>query len=195
MTHLDQMVCVVTGANSGVGKSAATLLAERGATVHMICRNRRKGEAALAEIQRKANRSAVSLYIADLSSPAAVRAVAKELSELDRIDLLVNNAGVYRARREVSEDGFEMTMSVNHLAHYLPTHVLLDRIAAANGQVINVSSESHRNGDLKRSPLESILRGEGRYSGLKAYSDSKLANVLGTPACSLRASGIRTPTR
>jgi len=180
MMHLSEMICIVTGANSGVGKSATILLAERGATVHMICRNPRKGEAALVEIQRKSKSSSLFLHIADLSSLAAVRAVARELAELDRIDLLVNNAGVYRARREFSEDGFEMTMAVNHLANYLLTHLLLDRIVEANGQVINVSSESHRSGDLRRAPLESIVRGEGRYSGLKAYSDSKLANVLFT---------------
>jgi NAD(P)-dependent dehydrogenase (short-subunit alcohol dehydrogenase family) len=189
MTDLSGTVCVVTGANSGVGKSATTLLAARGASVHMICRNPRKGEAALAEIQRKAKSSAVFLHIADLSSLAAVRTVARELTELGRIDLLVNNAGVYRARREISEDGFEMTMAVNHLAHFLLTQLLFNRIAKASGQVINVSSEGHRSGDLRGAPLESIVRGEGRYSGMKAYSDSKLANVLFTVELARRHGG------
>jgi retinol dehydrogenase-14 len=180
MTPVEKTVCVVTGANSGIGKSVATLLAERGATVHMICRTSSKGESALADIRREARGSAVYLHIADLSSLAAVRAVAAELAELDRIDLLVNNAGVYRAQRELSEDGFEMTMAVNHLAHHLLTHSLLGPIVQANGQVINVSSEGHRHGDLRRVPLIDIIRGEGQYRGFQAYADSKLANVLFT---------------
>jgi NAD(P)-dependent dehydrogenase (short-subunit alcohol dehydrogenase family) len=194
MTQAGELVCVVTGANSGVGKSVTQFLAGRGATVHMLCRNRGRGEAALAEIRRKSKSSAVSLHIADLASLVAVRRVADELGDLDRIDLLVNNAGVWLSRREFSQDGFEMTLAVNHLAHYLLTNLLLDRIVAASGQVINVSSESHRSGDLRRAPLESIFRGEGRYGGIKAYSDSKLANVLFTFELARRHGGLGITT-
>jgi NAD(P)-dependent dehydrogenase (short-subunit alcohol dehydrogenase family) len=181
MTRLRDTTCVVTGANSGVGKAASRLLAVGGANVVMVCRDRRRGEAAQAEIRRRASGSDVLLYIADLSSLAAVRTVAEKLrSQFDRIDVLVNNAGVYRARREITDEGFERTLAVNHLAHFLLTHLLLEPLKAAAGRVINVSSEAHRSGDLTSKPLEQIIRGEGRYRGLQAYSDSKLANVLFT---------------
>jgi NAD(P)-dependent dehydrogenase (short-subunit alcohol dehydrogenase family) len=173
--------CVVTGANSGVGRATTRLLAERGASVVMVCRNERRGERARREIVRRTENPGVSLLIADLSSLAAVRRLAATLGgQLDRLDLLVNNAGVYRARREITADGFEMTMAVNHLAHFLLTHLRLDHLRAAEGQVVNVSSQAHHSAKLSRRSLEAIIRGEGRYRGLQAYSDSKLANVLFT---------------
>ena len=181
VSSLSGKLCVVTGANSGVGKATTRLLAEQGARVAMVCRNERRGERARREIVRRTDNSGVSLLIADLSSLAEVRRLAATLvGQLDRLDLLVNNAGVYRARREISADGFEMTMAVNHLAHFLLTHLMLDHLRAAEGQVVNVSSQAHHSAKLSRMPLEGIIRGEGGYRGLRAYSDSKLANVLFT---------------
>jgi NAD(P)-dependent dehydrogenase (short-subunit alcohol dehydrogenase family) len=156
----------------------------------MVCRDRRRGEAAQAEIRRQASDSEVTLHIADLASLAAVRTLAEELrAQFDRVDVLVNNAGVWRARREMTDEGFEKTFAVNHLAHFLLTHLLLEPLKAAGGRVVNVSSEAHRGGDLTRRPLEEIVRGEGRFRGLQAYSDSKLANVLFTFELARRIDG------
>ena len=174
-------ICVVTGANSGVGKSASRLLAASGATVVMLCRDRQRGAAAQAEIQQHADGSTVHLHLADLASLDAARSAGEALrAQFQRIDVLVNNAGAFRARREITVDGFEMTFAVNHLAHFLLTYTLLEPLKAAAGRVINVSSEAHRSGKLRRRPLEEIIRGAGRYNGWTAYQDSKLANVLFT---------------
>lgn len=193
MDSLSGKIGVVTGASSGVGKAAAARLAERGATVLMICRSRERGQTALSEIQEETGNRAVELRLADLGSLGHVRELGETLSaELDRLDFLINNAGVYRSRLELTEDGFERTMAVNHLAHFLLTHLLIDRLRAASGRVVNVSSGSHRSGKLDRAPLQSILRGEGRYRGLQAYSDSKLANVLFTFELARRFESIIT---
>jgi NAD(P)-dependent dehydrogenase (short-subunit alcohol dehydrogenase family) len=156
----------------------------------MVCRNRRRGEKARANIRRRTSNPEIQLHIADLASLDAVRALAESIrARFHRIDILVNNAGVWRARREITSDGFERTMAVNHLAHFLLTQLLLESLKAAAGRVVNVSSEAHRSGKLSRRPLASIIRGEGRFSGLQAYSDSKLANVLFTFELARRLDG------
>ena len=174
-------IAVVTGANSGIGRSTAELLARAGWSVLMVCRDRERGGEALAAIQRLTRADSVQLEIADMSSAESVRGLAGRLGDrLDRIDALVNNAGVYRARRERTEDGLEVTMATNHVGHFRLTLGLLDLLRAGEGRVVNVSSEGHRGGNLRRAPLERILRGEVRYRGFQAYCDSKLANVLFT---------------
>ena len=181
MSDPSNKICIVTGANSGVGKAACERLAELGATVVMVCRSHERGEAALAEIRARTGSRSLQLRIADLASLEQVRRLGFTLrGDFASIDVLINNAGVYRSRREITKDGFERTMAVNHLAHFLFTHLLLEPLKAASGRVVNVSSEGHRSGKLNRAPLEAILRGGVRYSGLQAYSDSKLANVLFT---------------
>jgi NAD(P)-dependent dehydrogenase (short-subunit alcohol dehydrogenase family) len=119
-----------------------------------------------------------SYWSAEASGAAARRMASRSLDPARRIDVLVNNAGVYRARREITDEGFEMTMAANHLGHFLLTHLLSKRLTRAGGRVINVSSDGHRGGDLKRAPLEAIMTGRVSFNGLKAYADSKLANVL-----------------
>jgi NAD(P)-dependent dehydrogenase (short-subunit alcohol dehydrogenase family) len=190
MGAIDGKICVVTGANSGIGEATCRLLAADGATVVMVCRDKGRGQAALTEIRERTSNSNVHLYIADLASLDAVRAVAESIrADFDRVDVLVNNAGLWRAHRQITEDGFEVTLAVNHLAHVLLTLSLLDHLAKASGSVINVSSEAHRSGKLTRMPLEQIIRGEGRYRSLQAYSDSKLANVLFTFELAKRLEG------
>lgn len=181
MEDLRGKICIVTGANSGLGKMVTKGLAARGASVVMLCRSRKRGESAAREITAEVDDADLSLRLADLARLEAVRSVAANLSdEFRRIDVLVNNAGIYRARREITEDEFEKTMAVNHLAHFLLTRLLLPPLAAAGGRVVNVSSGAHRSARLRRAPLESIIRGEGDYDGFRAYGDSKAANILFT---------------
>jgi retinol dehydrogenase-14 len=172
-------VCVITGANSGIGYEAALGLVRTGTRVVMVCRDRGRGEAARQRLLRTAEAAHVDLLIADLASLRQVRALASDLAAAHRkIDVLVNNAGVYRDRPEMSEDGFERTMAVNHLAHFLLTNLLLPPLRAVKARVITVSSGSHRLAKLKRKPLEQIIKSVGAYSGVQAYADSKLANLL-----------------
>lgn len=174
-------VCVVTGANSGVGFEAARSLARLGAEVVLVCRDRGKGSAALESIASSAPEATLRLEVTDLASLDQVRALGRTLAnDYPGIDLLVNNAGVYRASFERTEDGFEMTMGVNHLSHFLLTHLLLEPLKAVSGRVLNVGSEAHRRGRLDPEKLGDALRGGGGYDGWRVYSDSKLANVLFT---------------
>jgi NAD(P)-dependent dehydrogenase (short-subunit alcohol dehydrogenase family) len=166
MVPLDGRVCAVTGANSGLGKATASGLAARGACVIMICRDRERGERAREDIEGDIRGADLRLRLADLASLAQVRQLGEDLAgELNRLDVLVNNAGVYRAELEKTGDGLEKTMAVNHLAHFLLTRILLEHLQATEGRVINVSSESHRTSRLRRAPLESILLGEADYNG------------------------------
>jgi NAD(P)-dependent dehydrogenase (short-subunit alcohol dehydrogenase family) len=181
------MICVITGATSGIGKETAVALAKGGATVAVVCRTRDRGEAALAEIRRRAGHDAVSLFVADLSSQRAIRAVAAELqATLPRIDVLVNNAGLALRDRLVTEDSFEHTFAVNHLAYFLLTRLLQPALlASAPARVVNVSSEAHRWGSIRFDDL----MGEAAYDGWKAYAQSKLANVLFTYELARRLDG------
>lgn len=180
---LKGQVAVITGANSGVGKSAAELLAGAGADVTMVCRSRERGEPAVADVRRAGAPAgaAVRLELADLSLQADVRALAARLAaRLPAIDILVNNAGVWLHRRGITSEGFEVTFATNHLGHFLLTHRLLAPLAAGRGRIVNVSSEAHRNGDLRRAGLEAIARGDAWKGGFQAYGDTKLANALFT---------------
>jgi NAD(P)-dependent dehydrogenase (short-subunit alcohol dehydrogenase family) len=172
-------VCVITGASSGIGYEATLALARDGVRVVMVCRNRQRGETARNRLVRIVSEAQVDLMIADLSSLRQVRALTSDLIATHRkIDVLVNNAGVYRGRPEMSEDGFERTLAVNHLAHFLLTNLLLPPLRAGNARIITVSSGSHRLAKLKRKPLDQIIKSVGDYSGVQAYADSKLANLL-----------------
>jgi NAD(P)-dependent dehydrogenase (short-subunit alcohol dehydrogenase family) len=171
-------ICLVTGANAGIGKVAARRLAEMGATVVMVCRNREKGEAARKEIQAKSGNANVELMIADLSSQAEIRRLADEFkAKHNRLDVLLNNAGVYLPKRSLTVDGLETTFAVNHLAYFLLTHLLLPVLkASAPARIVNVSSEAHKYGKVEFDNLQ----GEREYKGIPAYSNSKLENVLFT---------------
>ncbi len=174
-------VSVVTGANSGIGFETSHLLAAEGGKVVMVCRDRRKGEAAMARIRRRLPDADLRLEVKDLSVLDEVRVLGSTLSsEYTAIHLLINNAGVYRAGSEKTVDGYERTLAVNHLSHFLLTHLLVPQLRAAKGRVINVSSDAHRRGSLVADKLEDALLGRSRYSGWGAYSDSKLANILFT---------------
>ena len=170
-------VCVVTGANSGIGKAASLALARLGATVVLVCRNADRGQAALREASAAAVAGAPVLEVADLSSMAQVRDLAGRLSGRDRIDVLVNNAGLVLGDRRVTPDGFEYTFAVNHLAPFLLTNLVRPQLLrSAPSRVVTVSSAAHRGARLDLDDLQL----EHHFSGLRAYANGKLANILFT---------------
>ena len=182
-------VCVVTGANSGIGKETALGLAQLGATVVLVCRSQERGAAALAEIKQRNGNDSVALLVADLSSQRQVRRVAAAYrQQFDRLDVLVNNAALARRKRAVTENGVELTLAVNHLAPFLLTNLLLDRLkASAPARVVTVSSAAHKDAEINFADLQ----GGQRYAtfGFGAYSQSKLANVLFTYELARRLEG------
>ena len=171
-------IAVVTGANTGIGFEAATVLAERGATVVLACRNLDKAKDAAARIAAAAPGAGVEVQHLDLSALASVRAAAEELrARHDRIDLLVNNAGVMWTPRSTTADGFELQFGTNHLGHFALTGLLLDRLLPAPGsRVVTISSQGHRQGRIDFADLQS----QQRYGRHLAYSRSKLANLMFT---------------
>jgi NAD(P)-dependent dehydrogenase (short-subunit alcohol dehydrogenase family) len=174
---LRDRVCLVTGATSGIGRVAATALAEMGATVLLTGRDRGRGETAVEEIRRRGGRA--EFLQADFASLRAVRELAAEVrSRSTRLDVLLNNAGGVNLERRLTPDGFEQTFAVNHLAAFLLTEELRDLlVASAPARIVTVSSEAHR--ALKTLDFDN-LQGERRYKPLLAYSISKLANVMFT---------------
>src|SRR5580692_1574173 len=135
-------VCVVTGATSGIGKATAAALARRGAQVVLVGRHRGRGEAAAAELAA-AGGPAPRLEVADLASMGQVRTLADRLGALERIDVLINNAGLMAGQRRVTADGFDEVFAVNHLAPFLLTNLLLGKLTAASARVITVTSDAH----------------------------------------------------
>jgi NAD(P)-dependent dehydrogenase (short-subunit alcohol dehydrogenase family) len=167
-------ICIVTGANSGIGKETALGLAQMGARVIMVCRNAEKGKAALEEICREFGSSQVDLLIADMSSQASVRALAEQIQrEYPRLDVLVNNAGGAAPGHTLSADGIEMTLATNHLGAALLTLLLLDLLkASAPSRIVNVSSsEAQSPARLDMNDLQFERR---KYGAVAAYRQSKL---------------------
>ena len=180
-------ICVVTGATSGIGLVTAQVLAHQGATLIIVARNAERGAATVSRIRQETGNSAVELMVADLSVQAQVRQLASEIQHrIARLDVLVNNAGAFFARRQLSQDGLEMTFALNHLAYFLLTNLLFDSLKAADSaRIVNVSSEAHRRAHLDFSDLQ----GEHRYTGWRAYARSKLANILFTYELARRLAG------
>src|ERR1700685_803146 len=167
-------ICIVTGANSGIGKETALGLAQMGARVVMVCRNVEKGKVALEEVRRESGSSHIDLLIADMSSQASVRALAEQIQrKYPRLDVLVNNAGGASLARTLSADGIEMTLAANHLGAALLTLLLLDLLkASAPARIVNVSSsEAQHPARLDTNDLQFERR---KYSGIAAYRQSKL---------------------
>ena len=178
-------VCVVTGATSGIGKAAATALARMGAQIVLVGRDQGRTEATAAEIGANA---AVppKAEIADLASMEQVRALAGRLGSLERIDVVVNNAGLVLGERRVTEDGFEHVFAVNHLAPFLLTNLLLPRLTgSAPARVVTVTSDAHSaaNLDLDDPNLEH------GWDSWRSYANSKLANILFTRELARRLDG------
>lgn len=172
-------VAVITGANTGLGYETALALADRGAHVVLAVRNLDKGKDAAARITARSPHADVALAELDLTSLASVRAAAEQLrSAHDRIDLLINNAGVMWTPKSTTRDGFELQFGTNHLGHFALTGLLLDRLLpVAGSRVVTVSSLGHR---IRADIHFDDLQWERGYSRVGAYGQSKLANLLFT---------------
>jgi retinol dehydrogenase 12 len=181
-------VCLVTGANRGLGKATALGLAGRGATVVILGRDPHRVALASDDVRRESGNPDVSYLVVDLGSLASVRAAAAEVARrFSAIHVLVNNAGVNLTRRAVSPDGFEMTLAVNHLGPFLLTNLLLPLLrAGAPSRVVNVTSWFERLGRIDFDDLHSERK---RYGALAAYYQSKLANALFTYELAERVAG------
>ena len=184
---IEDRVFLVTGANSGIGEATALGLARFGGTVVMACRSATRGEAARQDIVRQSGNSRVSLELVDLASEASTRAFAEAFRrKYSRLDVLINNAGLYTPHRNVTADGLEQTFEVNYLSGFLLTHLLLDLLKKSSpSRIVNVSSRAHQGSTIRFEDLQ----GERRYSGYRAYGQSKLAQVLFTRELARRLEG------
>ncbi|MGA2125953.1 MAG: SDR family oxidoreductase [Xanthobacteraceae bacterium] len=187
MSPMQEKVCVVTGATSGVGLQTATELALRGARVVLVGRETARGVEAMDLIRRRAPKADVAIHYADLARLDQVRELGAALNAgLPRIDVLINNAGAMFQRRQLTAYGLEKTFALNHMAYFLLSDLLRDRlIASAPSRIVNVASDAHRGVTLDFDDLQ----GEKRYSGFRAYQRSKLCNILFTRELARRLDG------
>jgi NAD(P)-dependent dehydrogenase (short-subunit alcohol dehydrogenase family) len=187
MSGMQGKVVVLTGGTSGIGEAAAVKLAKMGARLVLVARDASRAEATLKRLQKISPGSQHAAHLADLSLVADTRRVGCEIAAAEpRIDVLINNAGLICARRQVTAEGYELTFATNHLAYFVLTHGLLPRLlASAPARIVNTASEVHRGTKLDFSDLQS----QHSYSGFGAYAKSKLANVLFTSELARRLSG------
>lgn len=178
---------LITGGTGGIGRATALGLASMGARVGITGRDRSRAETAASAIARESANPAVDVFVGDLSSQTEVRRLADEvLDAYPRLDVLVNNVGGFWAHRHVTADGLEHTFALNHLAPFLLTSLLLDRLtASAPARIVTVSSGAQ---SLGRIDFDDLM-GEGTYSGQRAYNQSKLANVMFTYELARRIEG------
>ena len=171
-------ICLVTGATDGIGKVSARVLAEMGAKVIIVGRNPEKSAAVLTELKSVSGNENIDLLLADLAVMQEVRDLAEQvISRYDRLDVLLNNAGGYFAKHEITSDGLEMTFALNHMSYFLLTNKLMGLLkSSVPARIVNVSSDAHYSVDIEFDNLN----GEQDYKAWKAYQKSKLANVLFT---------------
>jgi NAD(P)-dependent dehydrogenase (short-subunit alcohol dehydrogenase family) len=178
---------LITGATAGIGLAAAVALAARGAKIAFVARSEERSRDALKRIKAAAGSAPVDVLLADLSSQASVRRLADQaLQRYNRIDVLINNAGGVYPERKMTEDEIELTWAINHLAPFLLTTILLDRIkSSAPARIITTSSAAHKVG---RVPFDDFDAAKS-YSSFKRYGDTKLANILFTRELASRLGG------
>lgn len=188
MLRMNGRVCLVTGGTGGIGKATAIALAGMGATVVVVGRNQAKGEAAVREIRSASGNERVELMLCDFASLDSVRRLAADfLGRYEQLHVLVNNAGAIYQEWTMTEDGFEATFGVNHLAPFLLTNLLLDRLkASAPARIVNVSSAAHAYPGLNFDDWQSE---RGEYASMRAYGYSKTANILFTYELARRLEG------
>jgi NAD(P)-dependent dehydrogenase (short-subunit alcohol dehydrogenase family) len=174
--ELQGQICLVTGANSGIGEATALGFANRGATVVMVCRDEEHGQAAQVEIVRRSGNNSVDLLIADLAKQSNVRQLADAFNaKYSKLHILINNAGLNLSRRTITADGIETIFAVNYLAPFLLTHLLLERLqSSVPARIINLATWMHPSIDLDD------LRREKHYDPMQVYLQSKTAVVLFT---------------
>ena len=184
--NMNGKICLVTGGTNGIGKATAQALAQMGATVVIVGRNARKTSQVVEEIRAASGNKNVNPLLADLASQQEVRRLAGEFKSIySHLHVLINNAGGFFMRRQLSADGIEMTFALNHLASFLLTNLLLDTItASAPARIINVSSNAHASGKIEFDNLQ----GERDFTP-RAYDNSKLANILFTMELARRLEG------
>ena len=180
LKSMKDKVCVISGGTDGIGKAAAQALALQGARLLVHGRDPDKGARAVAEIKARSRNPNIEFVRADFGSLADVRRLAATIMQrTPRIDVLINNAGGMFSKRNVSKDGYEMTFAVNHLAPFLLTHLLLETLKGSGGaRIVTTASDAHRGAAL---PLDD-LQATGKYSSMRVYGTSKLANILFTRA-------------
>ncbi len=169
---------VVTGGTSGIGEIAALRLAQQGARIVLVARDRARADATLAKLKSANPSAAHSAHLADLSAIAGMRRIATEIAAAEpRIDVLVNNAGAVFLSRQTSADGLEMTFATNHMAYFVVTNILLPNLKATPGaRIVSTASDAHKAGKLDFDDLQS----QRSYSSFRAYGTSKLMNILFT---------------
>ena len=184
---MDGKVVLITGGTSGIGKAAATALVSMGANVVITGRNEERGNRALQEIREESGNEGVEMMLADLAVQAEVRRLAEEFKERhDRLDVLVNNAGLVLSERTETSDGIETQLATNHLAPFLLTNLLLDLLKkSAPSRIITVSSDAHRWGKIDLNDLQS----KKRYRAFPVYGKTKLANIMFTYELAERLEG------
>jgi len=177
---MNNKICIITGANSGVGKATAKQLAALDFHVVMVVRNEEKGRKALEEIKLEIGKNSLELMMCDFASQKSIHEFVKKFKEkYDRLDVLVNNHGVIPSKRFITEDGIESAFAINHLGYFLLTNLLLDMIKASSpARIINVCSGSYA--AIRKIRLDDYNFEKRRYSWFKAYSETKLYNVMFT---------------
>ncbi len=185
---MEGKICLITGANSGIGKATAIGLAKLNATIVMLCRDKNRGEIAQKEIIELTGNKKVDLLLCDLSSHEDIRKFVSEFkNKYQNLHVLINNAGVMKKRGSLSPDGFEMNFAVNHLAPFLLTNLLLDILKeSAPSRIINVSSAAHRMAKLDFDDLQSENK---KLRLMRIYGISKLALMLFSYELSRRLEG------
>lgn len=175
---MNKKTCVITGATSGIGYGIAKGLAARNFELILIGRDTQKGQSTTEALKSKTGNTSIHYYTIDLCSQKQIRKTGEEIkNNHPDIDVLINNAGVWTSRYELTDDHIEKQFAVNHLAYFLLTHLLYPTLAKRqDGRIINIGSDSHKFGKINFDDLNL----EHTYHGLKAYSQSKLANILFT---------------